>query len=127
MTMLTQALKMATQQVMNVAANAVEVVFVTKGTYVPGQATTNTESKITGRGAWLDVQDGWSDSTYSGTLIVKGDKHLYLEPSASFPREPKVDTDFVIDAQGVKWKIVGKRDNDPSAGDPICYFLLMRK
>jgi hypothetical protein len=127
MNYLTQQLKQATAQIMNIAGGPLSVVFVTKGTYVPGVSTTNTETKIAGRGAWMDHQEKWSEATFDGTLILRGDKILYLEPSSAFPRHPTPDKDFVEDASGARWKIIGKRDNNPSGEAPICYFLLMRK
>ena len=120
-------LKQAALQVLKKAGAEGQVKFVTKGDYDPslGTAATTTQLVTT----WMALVDlgNSSDESFPNTLIQGGDKVAYVYPADGFPRKIKASTDYIIDASGATWKIVGVSDNNPSATMPVCYFCLVRQ
>ena len=67
--------------------------------------------------------------TYNNQLVEMEDKECYLSHAAGFPRVPSPAGDYIVDAQGNKWRIAVVKQNNPT-GVPsaeIMYKLLCKK
>lgn len=62
-----------------------------------------------------------------GTLIEASDKEVYLSAAVAFPREPNANGDYLVDNEGVKWRIVLVKKYAPANPDVIMYNILVRR
>ena len=128
MAILDQLATMA-QQMVNSEGQNVSVTFVTTGTYNPATSSVaNTTTTIACKAIFLDFAiEGHGDTTYNGTLIEKGDREVYLPHYSGFPRKVNPGIDYIVDAAGIKWRIIQVKSNNPTGANEILYKLLVRK
>lgn len=99
------------------------------GTYDPttGKNTPAATVSITSKAVFLDYAlESYSLTNSKGTLIEKDDKEVYLSHQTGFPRKPS-PTDTIIDASGVKWRIITVKEDNPSGALTIKYTLQVRR
>ena len=66
-------------------------------------------------------------SAYFGTLIEQGDYEAYLMPNAAYPREPDPTGDYLVEADGTKWRIIVSKAYNPSGSCVLMHKLLLRR
>lgn len=66
------------------------------------------------------------DSVYYGTTIEQNDYEAYLMPVSTFPRDPDPTGDYIVEADGTKWRIIVAKADNPSGALVLRYKLLLR-
>lgn len=125
------ALKAMADRVIASEGQQVAVYFVTKNDedYDPTVGdTTPTITSVASNAIFLDlglISNGMM--TKAGTLVEMEDKECYLSHAAGFPRTPSPTGDYIVDANGDKWRIAVVKQNNPSGSLEIMYKLLCKK
>lgn len=76
---------------------------------------------------WPLQYESKGDSSYYGTTVEQHDYECYLKPSASFPREPDPTGDYLVEADGTKWRIIVSKAINPSGACVLMHKLLLRR
>ena len=121
-----------TQKFLNREGQTVTVYFVDNSVddYNPstGTNTPSTDTSVVTKAVLLPfLFETRGDTTYSGTLIEKEDRECYLSTKVAFPRQPNGAGDYLIDAEGTKWRILVSKPHNPSGVLEIMYKLLLRR
>ena len=99
------------------------------GTYDPstGKNAPAATVSVNSYAVFLDYAlESYSLTTAKGSLIEKDDKEVYLQWQSTFPRKPS-PTDFVVDKNNIRWRIITVKEDNPSGSCVIKYTLQVRR
>ncbi len=99
------------------------------GTYDPttGKNTPSVTLSVLSYACFLDYAlESYSLTTAKGSLIERDDKEVYLKWESTYPRKP-APTDYIVDKDGVKWRIITVKEDNPSHSCVIKYTLQVRR
>jgi hypothetical protein len=103
------------------------------GGYDPDTGTSTNSAAVAAscKTIFLDlIQMDRGDGSYSKELLEKSDKEVYLSPqpvTGTYPRSPNAIGDYLVDSEGVKWRVTFVKTYNPSGANVILYKLLVKR